>query len=212
MNEEKMDHKPGRSLLSLAIAVALQVSACTMATPDRSGKEVVEKVCAGCHATGKDGAPRIGDRDDWSKRAWKGLGKLTDNAITGVRKMPAHGGQSSLTDLEISRAVAYMISGGTASEPNKPYSSPRLKDGEQLVRERCQDCHASGTNGAPKIGDMAAWQARLQGGVDNLVKSAIRGHNAMPARAGMVNLSDADMRAAVVFMVNPRIRESVPRL
>jgi cytochrome c5 len=49
---------------------------------------------------------------------------------------------------------------------------------------------------------MEAWKPRLQGGVDALVKSAIRGHNAMPSRAGMASLSDADMKAAVVYMVN----------
>ena len=186
----------------MAAALALVGAAGAAPAPDRGGKEVVETVCANCHASGKDGAPRIGDREDWSKRASVGLSNLTKNAITGVRKMPAHGGQGSLTDLEISRAVAYMVSGGTAPEPNKAYASPRQKDGEQLVRERCQDCHAAGKDGAPKIGDMEAWKPRLQGGVDNLTRSAIRGHKAMPARGGMANLSDADMKAAVVFMVN----------
>jgi cytochrome c5 len=205
MNENKMDNKPGRNLLSLAAALALLGTAGGVGAapaPDRSGKEVVEAVCAGCHAAGKDGAPKIGDQADWSKRASQGLGSMTKNAITGVRKMPAHGGQSSLTDLEISRAVAYMVSDGTAPEPNKPYASPKQKGGEQLVRERCQDCHAAGKDGAPRIGDMEAWKPRLQAGVDPLVKSAIRGHKAMPARGGMASLSDADMKAAVVFMVN----------
>jgi cytochrome c5 len=48
---------------------------------------------------------------------------------------------------------------------------------------------------------MADWKPRLQLGVENLVTSAIRGHNAMKARAGMANLSDADLRAAVTFML-----------
>ena len=48
---------------------------------------------------------------------------------------------------------------------------------------------------------MDDWKPRLQSGVENLVMSAVRGHNAMPARAGMGNLRDADLRAAVVFML-----------
>jgi cytochrome c5 len=44
---------------------------------------------------------------------------MTRNAITGVRKMPAHGGQGSLTDLEITRAVTYMVSGGKTADPDK---------------------------------------------------------------------------------------------
>lgn len=170
--------------------------------PEQSGKQVVDKVCSACHLSGKDGAPRIGNTEEWSKHAAQGLSAMTKNAITGVRKMPAHGGQNALSDLEISRAVSYMVSGGKAADPSKPYSSPQQKSGEQVVKDRCQDCHATGKNGAPRIGDAAAWQPRLQGGVDALTKSAIHGHNAMPARAGIGNLSDADIAAAVVFMVN----------
>ncbi|WP_428826495.1 c-type cytochrome [Azonexus sp. IMCC34842] len=168
---------------------------------ERSGKEVVDSVCVACHATGKDGAPKIGDQAAWAQRAAKGLDKLTTNAIAGVRNMPAHGGQAALTDIEMSRAVGYMVSGGQAADTNKAYSSPKTRSGQLVVEERCQDCHASGKNGAPKLGDMAAWKPRLANGVAPLVKSAIGGHKGMPARGGLDNLSDAEVRAAVEFMV-----------
>lgn len=168
---------------------------------ERSGKEVVETVCVECHATGKDGAPKIGDQAAWSQRAAKGLDKLTTNAIAGVRNMPAHGGQAALTDIEMSRAVGYMVSGGKAADTNKAYSSPKTRSGEQVVQERCQTCHAEGKDGAPKLGDMEAWKPRLKNGVAPLIKSAINGHKGMPARGGLANLSDAEMRAAVEYMV-----------
>lgn len=168
---------------------------------DRTGKEVVDTTCASCHISGKDGAPKIGDQAAWSQRAAKGLDKLTANAITGVRNMPAHGGQAALSDLEMSRAVGYMVSGGNAADTNKAYSSPNTRSGEQVVKERCQECHAEGKNGSPKLGDMNAWKPRLTKGVDPLVKSAIGGHKGMPARGGMANLSDAEMKAAVEYMV-----------
>ena len=168
---------------------------------DRTGKEVVETTCASCHTSGKDGAPKIGDQAAWSQRASKGLDKLTANAITGVRNMPAHGGQAALSDLEMSRAVGYMVSGGKAADTNKAYSSPNTRSGEQVVKERCQDCHADGKNGAPKLGDMSAWKPRLTKGVDPLVKSATGGHKGMPARGGMADLSDTEMKAAVEYMV-----------
>lgn len=169
---------------------------------ERSGKEVVEAVCAGCHASGKDGAPKLDDKAAWAQRASKGLDKLTQNAITGVRNMPAHGGQAALSDLEMSRAVGYMVSSGHAADTNKAYSSPKTRSGDQVVQERCQECHATGKNGAPKLGEMADWKPRLKNGVDPLVKSAINGHNAMPARGGLANLSDAEMKAAVEYMVS----------
>ena len=136
-----------------------------------------------CHATGKDGAPRIGDQAAWAQRASKGLDRLTQNAITGVRNMPAHGGQAALSDLEMTRAVAYMVSGDNATDTNKAFKPAKSRTGEQVVKARCQECHLSGKQGAPKLGDMNDWQPRLKNGVDPLVKSAIAGHNSMPAVA-----------------------------
>lgn len=182
--------------------LALALSSAPALAADRSGKEVVDTVCASCHTTGKDGAPKIGDQAAWAERAAKGLDKLTQNAITGVRNMPAHGGQAALSDLEMTRAVGYMVSGGKAADAKKAMKPAKARTGEQVVQERCQECHATGKQGAPKLGDMNDWKPRLQNGVDPLVKSAISGHNSMPARGGLANLSDAEMKAAVEFMVS----------
>lgn len=194
------NNKLSYAALLLPLMAAALSSAPALAD-ERSGKEVVESVCISCHATGKDGAPKIGDKEAWSQRAAKGLDKLTQNAVTGVRKMPAHGGQAALSDLEMSRAVAYMVSGGHSTDTNKAYSSPKTRTGAQVVEERCKECHAEGKSGAPKLGDMNDWKPRLKNGVAPLVKSAINGHNSMPARGGLANLSDAEMKSAVEFMV-----------
>ncbi|MDP3537398.1 MAG: c-type cytochrome [Azonexus sp.] len=187
---------------ALALILAVTGSVGLTQAAERTGKEVVDAVCISCHASGKDGAPKIGDQAAWSQRASKGLATLTQNAITGVRNMPAHGGQANLSDIEMSRAVAYMVSGGHAVDTNKAYASPQSRSGEEIVKARCQDCHATGKNGSPKLGDVDAWKPRLKNGVDPLVKSAINGHNSMPARGGMADLSDAEMKSSVVFMVN----------
>lgn len=186
----------------LAPLVVLLLGSTAALAVERSGKEVVDSVCASCHASGKDGAPKLGDQAAWAQRAAKGLDKLTQNAITGVRNMPAHGGQAALSDVEMSRAVGYMVSAGNSVDTNKAYSSPKTRTGDQVVQERCQECHASGKSGAPKLGDMNDWKPRLKNGVAPLVKSAIKGHNDMPARGGLANLSDAEMKAAVEYMVS----------
>lgn len=196
---KKMKITASRFLLALS---AIALSAAPALAADRSGKEVVDTVCAACHTTGKDGAPKIGDQAAWAQRAAKGLDKLTVNAITGVRSMPAHGGQAALTDLEMTRAVGYMVSGGKAADAKKAVKSAKQRSGQQVVEERCQECHATGKEGAPKLGDMNDWKPRLKNGVDPLIKSAINGHNSMPARGGLANLSDAEMKAAVEFMVS----------
>jgi cytochrome c5 len=192
-------HPAGVGAVMLLAAIGL---AGPSQAAERSGKQVVDEVCASCHTTGVDGAPKIGDRAEWSKRASRGLANLTQNAITGVRNMPAHGGQAKLSDIEMSRAVAYMVSGGHAADTDKAYASPQTRSGEEIVRARCQDCHETGKDGAPKLGDIDAWKPRLAKGVDPLVKSAINGHNAMPARGGLADLSDAEMKSAVIHMVN----------
>lgn len=199
------DRNTVRATTSLKAITLIVATACSIGlahATERSGKEVVDTVCANCHASGKDGAPKIGDQADWSKRASKGLVNLTEHAITGVRSMPAHGGQAKLSDIEMSRAVAHMVSGGHSVDTNKAYASPQSRTGAQIVQLRCQECHATGKNGAPKIGEMSAWQPRLKNGVEPLVKSAINGHNSMPARGGMADLSDAEMRSAVTHIIN----------
>jgi cytochrome c5 len=106
-----------------------------------------------------------------------------------------------LTDLELSRAIAYMVSSAQAVDPTKPYASPRTISPEQLVQEHCVKCHGPGLEGAPRLDDFSAWKPRLQYGVEALVRSSINGHNAMPSRAGLSALSDVDMYSAVTYML-----------
>jgi cytochrome c5 len=172
---------------------------------DRSGKEVVDTVCITCHGSGANGAPKIGDSEAWSKRAAQGLTGLTSSALKGIRQMPAHGGHPELTDLEIGRAVTYMVnqSGGHWLAPASAQEMAKERTGEQVVKAQCAQCHQSGKDGAPKIGDQTAWVARLKQGLDYVVRSAIRGHGSMPARGGLANLTDAEMQSAILYMFSP---------
>lgn len=177
----------------------------------RSGKDVVEKVCVACHGTGANGAPKIGDDKAWSARASKGLTGLTQNALRGIRQMPAHGGQPKLTDLEIERAITYMVnrSGGHWVEPVSSKELAAERSGEQVVKAQCVRCHEAGVGGAPKIGDQNAWIPRMKQGVEYLVHSAIRGHGGMPARGGLATLTDTEVRNAVIYMFNPASARAV---
>jgi cytochrome c5 len=75
--------------------------------------------------------------------------------------------------------------------------------GEQIVGSVCSACHGSGMLGAPKIGDKAAWSARLKtaGGIDGLVGSAAKGKNSMPPRGGNPDLSNDELKAAIQQML-----------
>lgn len=87
-------------------------------TADRSPEAVVNSKCIECHGTGKQHSPRIGDRDDWIKRASKGLDGLVLGATRGHDGMPARGGRPDLTDAEFKGAIFYMFA-KSVSEPIK---------------------------------------------------------------------------------------------
>lgn len=171
---------------------------------DKSGKEVVEAVCGACHTSGALNAPKIGDKAAWGKLAAENLPRLKQNAIKGIRQMPARGGSPDLSDIEIERAIVYMAdqSGGKWIEPLSATAKPTERSGEQIVQAQCKACHETGVNGAPRIGDRAAWIPRATKGYDIVVQSAIKGHGGMPARGGMADLTDAEVRNAVTYMFN----------
>lgn len=73
--------------------------------------------------------------------------------------------------------------------------------GEALYKQACTVCHAAGVAGAPKFADKAAWAPRLAAGVDGLTASVLKGKGAMPPKGGAAAASDADIRAAVEYMV-----------
>jgi len=194
----------------LAFAASLTPQAAIAQSGEGSGKGVVEAVCANCHRTGVNGAPKIGDKEAWAKRASRGLSSLTRSALAGIRKMPPHGGNPEFTDTEIKRAITDMVnqSGGHWVEPISGKSAPAERSGEKIVKMQCIKCHGSGVGGAPKLGDREAWTARVKPGIDVLVRSAINGHGGMPARGGMANLTDPEIRNAVIYMATRSIAPS----
>lgn len=73
--------------------------------------------------------------------------------------------------------------------------------GKAVYDTTCMVCHAAGVAGAPKLGDKAAWAPRIQTGVEALYNSSLKGKNAMPPKGGNAGLPDADVKAAVDYMV-----------
>ena len=74
-------------------------------------------------------------------------------------------------------------------------------DGKKIYDTTCTACHGAGVAGAPKFGDKAAWAPRIKLGIDALHASALKGKGAMPPKGGNVTLPDADVIAAVDYMV-----------
>jgi cytochrome c5 len=73
--------------------------------------------------------------------------------------------------------------------------------GEQAFTEVCTACHGAGINGAPKVGDRAAWGPRVAQGKEVLYTHAISGIRSMPPRGGST-WPDSTIRMAVDYMVS----------
>jgi cytochrome c5 len=178
---------------------------------NRNGKEVVDAVCAACHASGALGAPKIGDKAAWGKRIAAGLPKLIADATKGVGQMPPRGGNPDVSDDELARAIVYMAnqSGANFKEPaTKPAAQTATPaaagklDGKSIYEQTCTACHATGAAGAPKAGDKAAWAPRLKTGMNALYNSVLNGKGAMPPKGGNASLSDAEVKAAADYLTS----------
>ena len=192
----------------------------------RSGEAVYTAVCTSCHAAGVLGAPKIDDKAAWEPRVAKGLDGLMKNAVNGINNMPARGGDPSITDEELTNAITYMTgkAGHDLSAQAKPAAgaAPAAAvvaasaaeaapvqaaapvaaiDGEKVYKGICFSCHDVGVAGSPKFGDKAAWAPRIATGAEALYASSLNGKGAMPAKGGNPALSDAEVKAAVDYMV-----------
>ncbi|GAA0546236.1 cytochrome c5 [Rhizomicrobium palustre] len=77
--------------------------------------------------------------------------------------------------------------------------SAALADGKAVYDANCAACHKMMK---PKTGDKAAWAPLIKDGIDSLTANTIKGKGMMPPKGGHANLSDADVKAAVQYMVD----------
>ncbi|MEM7255719.1 MAG: c-type cytochrome [Pseudomonadota bacterium] len=83
----------------------------------------------------------------------------------------------------------------------KPVEVAAAPSGETVYQTACFACHGTGLPNVPKLGDATAWEPRAAKGMDALMESAIKGLGAMPPRAGNPKLSDAELEAAIDYML-----------
>lgn len=89
--------------------------------------------------------------------------------------------------------------GFTFRDVNAP---KQLLAGTEVYKAVCSACHDSGAAGAPKVGDTAGWAPRIGQGYETLVKHAVQGIRAMPAKGGNPDLDEVEVARAVVVMAN----------
>ena len=86
--------------------------------------------------------------------------------------------------------------------PPAAKGAPAAASGKATYDATCSACHGTGVAGAPKVGDKAAWAPRLKGGKEALYATALKGKGAMPPKGGNLTLADADVKAAVDYLLD----------
>jgi cytochrome c5 len=120
--------------------------------------------------------------------------------VLSYAKPASSGGEyGGVTQQELAKGIEQRIAKvGTVEirDANRP-----LAAGEAVYKAQCVACHAAGVGGAPKLGDVGAWAARIKTGYDSLLNAALKGKGSMGAQGGG-DWEDAEIGRAVVYMTN----------
>ena len=116
---------------------------------------------------------------------------------------PKGHGVAEANPLQKEMAAALAPIGGVEIKKDAPEVGV-ARAGADTVKRVCAVCHSIGLANAPKLdaGAKADWEARLAGGMDALVQSAINGKGGMPARGGDPSLTDEEMYLSIADMLN----------
>ena len=114
-------------------------------------------------------------------------------------KLTGQGSNSQAPEEVAARIAPVADAGFTLKDANAPKV---LQSGEAIYNSTCAACHGSGAAGAPKFGDAGAWGPRIAQGYDTLVKHALEGIRAMPAKGGNPDLDNVEVVRAMVYMAD----------
>ena len=134
-----------------------------------TGEQVYGQVCKTCHDAGLAGAPKSGDKAQWTARIAEGEKTLVQHAVAGFQGkagvMPPKGGNTDLTDDEVHRAVVYLANqvgaGWKEPAPTAAAAAPAAKSPAAAV-----PAAVASTSTAPHPPAAAAAPAAAGGAAD----------------------------------------------
>lgn len=99
-------------------------------------------------------------------------------------------------------AALIACSGAEDQPAAQVVAAPVEHPGAEVYQNYCFSCHTPGLNGAPVLGDVDAWGARIAKGQALLLQATIEGiQPAMPPRGMCFSCSDDELAAAVDYMI-----------
>lgn len=209
VNHDSLSHLSTEDLQAIAIYLKTVHSKHQPIKKSRGGpgEGIYEQYCSACHTNGAGGAPKFGDAAAWGALVKdKGMATLHTNAIKGINSMPAKGTCMSCKDEDIEAAVDYMVNQstgtGAVTTPKAPKPKPlTLDDGRRIYSDNCSVCHDKGFKAAPRLGDKKAWQPMVDDGFVQAYERAVMGYKDHPPQGACSTCSNADIKAAVKYMM-----------
>jgi len=129
----------GPEATALRIAPVARIELVDASAPKvmQTGEQVYNAVCAACHTSGVAGAWKFGDKAAWAGPISTGLEAMIAAVTNGKGAMPPKGGNPSLDDLEIARAVVYIANaaGGDFQEPAEAASDESASEEKPAATE-----------------------------------------------------------------------------
>jgi cytochrome c5 len=140
------------------------------------------------------------------------IGGLVAVAMASVLMLAGCGGEpgEATVSVEQEKAIVDRIApiGQVAMEGSAMAAAPvaaaaaEARSGQAVYDSKCMICHASGSAGAPKLGDVAAWEPRIAKGTEVLYDNAISGFNGMPPKGLCMDCSPEEIQSSVDYMVS----------
>nr|CAA6810292.1 MAG: Cytochrome c class I [uncultured Thiotrichaceae bacterium] len=178
----------------------------------KAGEAMYNQLCVACHASGVNGAPKLGSKDDWAELLTVGEDTLYQAVIDGPNHMYSKGGSALESETQVRDIIAYMMNSAIDDENKSTVNSAseedkarhlRINNGYKVYDMICFSCHDTGEAGAPKIGVPSAWDDRIaKRGLAGLTQSVINGKSHMYVRAGSADYSEADFSSIVEYMMS----------
>lgn len=110
-----------------------------------------------------------------------------------------------LTTLGLSLSILVACDGSNTRSAAAPVGriTPADPALAEIYHRSCRSCHGVQGSGAPLTGDVAAWQPRLELGMDTMVQRVIEGSGGMPPLGMCFDCDEAQFSALIEFMASP---------
>jgi len=124
--------------------------------------------------------------------------------------MPVKGACVTCSDNDIISATDYLLNNSLSRSQWRDLAAGKATkypaNGKDIYVENCSVCHNEGKNGAPKIGDKAAWDALLTNNIDVLLRNALHGKQ-HPENGGCKECTTGEIMEAIKYMISQSTSE-----